>query len=114
MQWGSLRVLNQDRIQGGAGFPRHPYQDMEIVTVVLEGELRHEDSMGTGSVIRPGEVQYMSAGSGVTHSEFNASGNEPLHLLQMWNLASPSIFARFSDVATSKCAKTVFALNITL
>ena len=84
MQWGSLRVLNQDRIQGGAGFPRHPHQDMEIVTVVLEGELRHEDSMGTGAVIRPGEVQYMSAGSGVTHSEFNASGNEPLHLLQMW------------------------------
>ena len=84
MQWGSLRVLNQDRIQGGAGFPRHPHQDMEIVTVVLEGELRHEDSMGNGSVIRPGEVQYMSAGSGVTHSEFNASTDEPLHLLQMW------------------------------
>ena len=84
MQWGSLRVLNQDRIQGGGGFPRHPHQDMEIVTVVLEGELRHEDSMGNGSVIRPGDVQYMSAGTGVTHSEFNASENEPLHLLQMW------------------------------
>ena len=84
MQWGSLRVLNQDRIQGGGGFPRHPHQDMEIVTVVLEGELRHEDSMGNGSVIRPGDVQYMSAGTGVTHSEFNASDNEPLHLLQMW------------------------------
>ncbi|MBL6755401.1 MAG: pirin family protein [Planctomycetes bacterium] len=84
MQWGSLRVLNQDRIRGGGGFPRHPHQDMEIVTVVLEGELRHEDSMGNGSVIRPGDVQYMSAGTGVTHSEFNASENEPLHLLQMW------------------------------
>jgi redox-sensitive bicupin YhaK (pirin superfamily) len=84
MQWGSLRVLNQDRIQGGGGFPRHPHQDMEIVTVVLEGELRHEDSMGNGSVIRPGDVQYMSAGTGVTHSEFNASENELLHLLQMW------------------------------
>ncbi|MDA8593026.1 pirin family protein [Planctomycetota bacterium] len=84
MQWGSLRVLNQDRIQGRGGFPRHPHQDMEIVTVVLEGELRHEDSMGNGSVIRPGDVQYMSAGTGVTHSEFNASENEPLHLLQMW------------------------------
>lgn len=84
MQWGSLRVLNQDRIRGGGGFPKHPHQDMEIVTVVLEGELRHEDSMGSGSVIRPGDVQYMSAGTGVTHSEFNASENEPLHLLQMW------------------------------
>lgn len=84
MQWGSLRVLNQDRIRGGGGFPKHPHQDMEIVTVVLEGELRHEDSMGNGSVIRPGDVQYMSAGTGVTHSEFNASENEPLHLLQMW------------------------------
>ncbi len=86
MHWGSLRVLNQDRIQGGGGFPRHPHQDMEIVTVVLEGELRHEDSMGNGSVIRPGDVQYMSAGSGGTHSEFNASEDEPLHLLQMWVL----------------------------
>lgn len=84
MNWGSLRVLNQDRIQGGGGFPRHPHRDMEIVTVVLEGELRHVDSMGNGSVIRPGDVQYMSAGSGVTHSEFNASEREPLHLLQMW------------------------------
>ena len=84
MQWGSLRVLNQDRVQVGGGFPSHPHRDMEIVTVVLEGELRHEDSMGNGSLIRPGDVQFMSAGSGVVHSEFNASKNEPLHLLQMW------------------------------
>lgn len=84
MGWGPLRVLNQDLVQGGGGFPTHPHRDMEIVTVVLEGELRHEDSMGHGSVIRPGDVQFMSAGSGVTHSEFNASPDRPLHLLQMW------------------------------
>lgn len=84
MQWGSLRVLNQDRVQVGGGFPSHPHREMEIVTVVLEGQLRHEDSMGNGSLIRPGDVQFMSAGSGVIHSELNASDGEVLHLLQMW------------------------------
>ena len=84
MHFGPLRVLNQDRVQAGQGFPTHGHQDMEIVTYVLEGVLEHRDSMGNGSQMRPGEVQLMSAGSGVTHSEFNASADESLHLLQMW------------------------------
>lgn len=86
MGFRSLRVLNEDRVQPGEGFPTHGHKDMEIVTWVLEGALKHEDSMGNGSIIRPGEAQYMSAGKGVLHSELNASETEPVHLLQVWIL----------------------------
>ena len=84
MGYRSLRVINEDIVQPSMGFPLHPHRDMEIITYVISGQLQHHDSMGNGSIIHPGEIQTMSAGTGIRHSEFNASNQDPVHLLQIW------------------------------
>jgi len=84
MNWSELRVFNDDVIRGGGGFPMHPHRDMEIVTYVVDGQLEHQDQLGNHGLVQPGEVQVMSAGTGIRHAEFNASETQPVHLMQLW------------------------------
>ena len=108
MGFRSLRVINEDRVKPGMGFGTHGHQDMEILTYVLEGGLAHKDSLGNGAVIRPGELQRMSAGTGIRHSEFNPSKDEPVHFYQIWMLPeadglAPSYEQReFSDIGAQR------------
>lgn len=110
----SLRVINEDRVQPDAGFPTHGHRDMEILTYVLEGELEHKDNMGNGSIIYPGEVQKMSAGTGILHSEFNPSKTQPVHLFQIWILpdrsgVKPSYEQRYFDLKNNQGNLTLIA-----
>jgi redox-sensitive bicupin YhaK (pirin superfamily) len=105
MGFRDLRVINDDRVAAGAGFGRHPHRDMEIISYVLDGELEHRDSMGNGRVIRPGDFQYLAAGTGVMHSEYNPSKQNPVHFLQIW--IQPDKSGAKPNYGEKACAKAV-------
>jgi quercetin 2,3-dioxygenase len=116
MHWRTLRVINEDRLATGQGFPTHSHRDLEIITYILSGALEHRDSMGNGSVIRPGDVQRMTAGTGVGHSEFNPSQSELVHLLQIWILPNarslpPSYEQKFFAADTRQGQLRLIASN---
>lgn len=116
MGFASLRVINEDKIAPGRGFDMHGHRDMEIITYVLSGALEHQDSIGNGSVIRPGDVQRMSAGTGIRHSEYNASKTEPVHLLQIWIQPNefgiaPSYEETHFDLGQTRNALTLIGSN---
>lgn len=105
VHFGSLRVINEDRVAAGQGFGSHPHKDMEIISYVLDGELQHGDNMGNGSVIRPGNVQRMSAGSGVVHSEANPSATNPVHFLQIWIIPNKRVQPSYEEKDFSEAEK---------
>lgn len=107
MGFGVLRVINDDCVQGGMGFGRHPHQDMEIISLPLSGDLAHKDSMGNGSIIKNGDIQVMSAGTGITHSEMNANADKPVKFLQIWVLTRKNgIKPRYQQVTIADQAKS--------